>query len=237
MSLSNANNELLNVEDAARYLGVEPVIVQQWCHDGALPSLRIGRSWRIRRSVLEESLLGRDKRFQTLVGRLDHLLEIPDNVLAIAQNQGLMRDLDAAFFKVADARGGTMAKYYDESMESANELRSYFESEEKGRFHLVAQGGFEGSRADELQRLMSEKRSEGRSIWVNFNLNEQVDLDAALRQQEQLTQFAKDKALVVKTTALERATDEWPGSLLRRAELIHSGTLRLSESGLASDAS
>ena len=241
MSLSDANNELLSVEDAARYLGVEPVIVQQWCRDGALACLGIGRSWRIRRSVLEESLLGRDKRVQMLVGRLDHLLKIPDNVLAVAQNQGLMRDLDAAFFKVADARGGTMAKYYDDSMESANELRSYFKSEgielarleEEGRFHLVAQSGFEGSRVDELQRLMSEKGSGGRSIWVSFNLNEQVDLDAVLRQQEQLTQFVKDKALVVKTTALERATDEWQGSLLRRAELIHSGTLWLSESGLA----
>ena len=60
-----------------------------------------------------------------------------------------------------------------------------------------------------------------------------MDLDAVLRQQEQLTQFVKDKALVVKTTALERATDEWQGSLLRRAELIHSGTLWLSELGLA----
>jgi hypothetical protein len=43
----------------------------------------------------------------------------------------------------------------------------------------------------------------------------------------------EDKALVVKTTALERATDERPGTQLRRAELIHSGTLWLTEAGLA----
>ena len=61
-----------------------------------------------------------------------------------------------------------------------------------------------------------------------------MDLDAILKQQEQLAQFAEDnKALEVKTTALERVTDEWPGSLFRRAELIHSGTVWLSESGLA----
>ena len=241
MSLSDANNELLSVDDAAHYLGVEPVTIQQWCRDEALSCLRIGRSWRIRRSVLEESPLGRDKRSQTLVGRLDPFLEIPDNVLAIAQNQELMRDLDVAFFKVADARGGTFVKYYDENMESADELRSRFESEgielmrleEEGRFCLVPQDTLEGSRADQLQRLMNERGSRGRSIWANFNSNEQVDLDAALWQQEQLTQFVKDKALVVKTTALEQVTDEWPGSLLRRAELIHSGTLWLSESGLA----
>ncbi len=241
MSVDDTKNELLRVEDAAQYLGVDPITVQQWCRDGALPCLRVGQQWRIRRSVLEESLLGQGKRSQTLVGRLEAFLEIPDNILAIAQNKQLMRDLDVAFFKVGDAKGGTLAKYYDEQMESADELRSYFEREglelarleEEGRFRLVAQGTLEGDRTDALRRLMDEEGPKGRSIWVNFNLNEQVDLDAALSQQEQLMQFVEDKALVVKTTALERVTDEWPGSLLSRAELIHSGTLWLSESGLA----
>jgi hypothetical protein len=126
-------------------------------------------------------------------------------------------------------------------MESEEELRSYFEREglelarleQEGRFRLVAQGSLKSDRTDELGRLMDEEGSKGRSIWVNFNLSEQVDLDAALGQQEQLMQFVEDKALVVKTSALERVTDEWPGSLLRRAQLIHSGTLWLSESGLA----
>jgi hypothetical protein len=90
-----------------------------------LLSLRIGRSWCIRRSVVEESLLGRDKRSQKLVGRLGSFLEIPDNLLMIAQNQQLMRELDVGFFKVADARGGTLTKYYDDSTKPADELRSY----------------------------------------------------------------------------------------------------------------
>jgi len=195
---------------------------------------------RIRRSVLEE-FLEQGKRSHTLVDELQTFLEIPDNVLVIAQNQQLMRDLDVAFFKVGDARGGTLAKYYDDAMESADELHSYFEGEglelarleEEGRFRLVAQGTLEGDRTDALRRLMDEEGSKGRSIWANFNLTEQVDVEEALRQQEQLTQFVEDKALVVKTTALEGLTDEWPGSLLRRAELIHSGTVWLSESGLA----
>jgi len=240
MSLSNANDELLRLEDVAQRLGVDPVTVQRWCCDEALPSLRIGRSSRIRRSVLEE-LLEQGKCSQTLVDRLQTFLEIPDNVLAIAQNQQLMRDLDVAFFKVGDARGGTLAKYYDDEMESADELRSYFEREglelarleEEGRFRLIAQGTLEGDRTETLRRLMDDEGSKGRSMWANFNLSEQVEINAALRQQEQLTQFVEDKALVVKTTALERLTDEWPGSLFRRAELIHSGTVWLSESGLA----
>jgi hypothetical protein len=238
MSFSEANNELLSIEDAAQCLGIDPVTVQKWCRDGALPS---DGSWRIRRSAIEESLLGQGKRSQALVGRLETFLGIPDNVLVIAQNQQLMRDLDVAFFKVGHAKGGTLAKYYDEQMESADELRSYFEREglelarleQEGHFRLVAQDALEDDRTDTLRRLMDEEGSKGRSIWGNFNLNEQVDIDAAMRQQEQLMQFVEDKALVVKATALEWVTDEWPGSLLRRAELIHSGTLWLSESGLA----
>lgn len=51
--------------------------------------------------------MGQGKRSQTLVGQLESFLQVPDNVLAIAQNQQLMRDLDVAFFKVGDARGAS----------------------------------------------------------------------------------------------------------------------------------
>ena len=67
-----------------------------------------------------------------------------------------MRDLDVAFFKLGDARGGTLVKYYNDEMESADELRSHFKREgleltrleEEGRFRLVAQGTLEGERTD-----------------------------------------------------------------------------------------
>src|SRR5215212_9493562 len=187
MSLSEAHSELLRVEEAAQHLGVDPVTVQQWCRDGALQCLRIGTSWRIRRSVLEKAPLGEGNRSQSLIQKLEPFLEIPDNVQVIPQNQQLMRDLEVAFFKLADARGGTLAKYYDDEMESADELRSYFEREglelarleEEGRFRLITQGPLEGNRTDALRRLMDEEGSKGRSIWANFNLNEQVNVEKA----------------------------------------------------------
>jgi excisionase family DNA binding protein len=238
--LPQANDELLGAEEVAQHLGVDHITVQRWCRDGELPCTRIGRSWGIRRGALE-AFLKRSERSNTLAGKLRDFLEMPDNVLAIAQHRQLMRELDVAFFKVGDARGGTLAKYYDERMESAEELRSCFEREglelarleEEGRFRLVAQDTLEGDRTEALRRLMHEEGSKGRSIWANFNLNEQVDLGAALRQQEQLARFVEDKALVVKTSTLESVSEEWPGSLFRRAQLIHTGTLWLSESGLA----
>jgi hypothetical protein len=38
---------------------------------------------------------------------------------------------------------------------------------------------------------------------------------------------------VVQTVVLERALDEWPGGMLREAQVKHSATLWLTESGLA----
>ena len=35
----------------------------------------------------------------------------PDSVLAIAENRDILHRLDAAFFRAAEARGGTMVKY------------------------------------------------------------------------------------------------------------------------------
>src|SRR4051794_23905310 len=202
MSLSDRNSQLLRVEEAAQYLGADPVTIQKWCRDGALPCSRIDSSWYIRWEALEK-LGRRSERSDTLTEQLRMFFEVPDNVLAISQDRKLMRELDLAFFRVGEARGAILAKYYDEQIESAEELRSYFEREglevphleEEGRFRLVAQGDLEDERVDILRRLMDEEGSKGRSIWANFNLVEQVDLDEALRQQEQLAWFVKDKAL------------------------------------------
>ncbi len=41
----------------------------------------------------------------------ESVIEVPDNVLAIAQDREIMTRLDAAFFRVGTARGGTLVKY------------------------------------------------------------------------------------------------------------------------------
>jgi excisionase family DNA binding protein len=47
-------DHLLGTEEVAGYLGVGPVTVHRWCREGALPCLKMGRRWRVRRSALEE---------------------------------------------------------------------------------------------------------------------------------------------------------------------------------------
>ena len=236
------DKDLLDTEDVADYLGVSPVTIWRWCREGSLPCLKIGRQWRIRRSGLED-FLERGERSETLVGRLRTFLEMPDNVLAVIQNRELMYRLDAAFFKVGEARGGMLVKYYsgEESGLSADELRENLEREglevssleKEGRLRFIVETEPAGERVEELRNLLTEENEEGRSVWVNFNWEERVDLETAIGQQEEITRFVEESSFVVKTTVLEESLDEWPGTDLRRAQVLHSATLWLSESGLA----
>lgn len=46
----------LTVEEVARELRVSKMTVYRLCHDGSLDHVRVGRSYRIRRSVLDAYL-------------------------------------------------------------------------------------------------------------------------------------------------------------------------------------
>jgi excisionase family DNA binding protein len=233
--------DLLDTEDVAAYLGVGQVTVWRWCRDGSLPCLKIGKEWRIRREALER-FLERSERSETLVGRLRSFLEVPDNLLAIAQDREMMHRLDTAFFRVGEAQGGRLIKYVGgESWDSLDEARADLKHhglavgrlEEEGRFRFTSEPDPQGGRSEELKRLLSEEADGGRSVWVSFNWADQIGLEAALKQQEALREVGEEGELVLKTAVLEEVVDEWPGKMLRRAQVLHSGTIWLSESGLA----
>jgi excisionase family DNA binding protein len=233
--------DLLDTEDVAAYLGVGQVTVWRWCRDGSLPCLKIGKEWRIRREALER-FLERSERSETLVGRLRYFLEVPDNLLAIAQDREMMHRLDTAFFQVGEAQGGRLIKYVSgESWDSLDEARADLKHhglavgrlEEEGRFRFTSEPDPQGGRSEELKRLLSEEADGGRSVWVSFNWADQIELEAALKQQEALREVGEEGELVLKTAVLEEVVDEWPGKMLRRAQVLHSGTIWLSESGLA----
>lgn len=46
-------NEVLTVDEVARYLRVHPMTVQRWCRTGELPAAKIGRAYRIKRGDLD----------------------------------------------------------------------------------------------------------------------------------------------------------------------------------------
>ena len=233
--------DLLDAEDVAAYLGVGPVTVWRWCRDGSLPCLKIGREWRIRREALE-GFLKRSERPESLVGRLRSFLEVPDNVLAIAQDREMMHRLDAAFFRVGEAQGGRLIKYVGgESWDSLDEARADLKHhglavgrlEEEERFRFTSEPDPQGGRTEGLRRLLSEEADGGGSVWVSFDWAEQIDLYAALKQQEALQDVVGEGELAVKTAVLQEVVDQWPGEMVRRAQVGHSGTIWISESGLA----
>ena len=201
--------------------------------------MKIGKEWRIRREVLED-FLKRSERSVTLVGQLRSFLEIPDNVIGIAQNFELLRRLDSAFLRVGEAQAGLLVKFYDEEAESESGIRADLEADglevgrlqDEGCFRFVTESSPPLGRVGTL-RQMVEKAERGRVIWASFNWVKEVDLEEALRQQQQLGELVENGQLVVKTAVLERVLDEWPTAGQRQAQTMHSGTMWISESGLA----
>ena len=240
MDAGSSQKDLLSAEDVARYLGVGQITVYRWCREGRLPCLKIGKSWRIRREALED-FLRQGERSATLVGKLRSFLEVPDNVIGVTQNFDLLHRLDAAFFRVGEARGGMLVKYVGgEPQSSLDDLRAELDAngldvtrlEEEGRFRFTAEPDPTG-RVEALRGLLDEELQGGRSIWASFDWAEKIDLESALRQQEALAALIEAAQLVVKTALLERVADDWPTATQRRAQTLHSGTIWLSEAGLA----
>jgi excisionase family DNA binding protein len=233
--------ELLSAEDVAGLMGVKETTVWRWCREGNLPCLKVGKHWRIRREALED-FLRRSERSTTLVGQLSTFLQVPDNVLAIAQNLDLLHRLDAAFFQVGDAHGGLLVKFYGGEEHTADELRAEFEQnglrigtlEQEGRFLMrPEQDPLGAEREDQLARLLEEVGEKGQSVWASFDWVVQVDLETALEQQKRLTELVDARHLVVKTAAIEEAIDAWPASAFRRVQASHSATILFSEDGLS----
>ena len=236
-------DELLEVPRIAEYLRVSDVTVYRWCREGRLPCLKLGNSWRVRRSALE-GFLKRGERSATLVGQLRSFYRVPDNVLAIAQTPELLFRLDAAFFRIGEARGARLVKFHGgRTRASIKELRARMKGEGldverlegEGRFRFVENYGRpEDDRARVLRGVYDEEVRAGRGLWASFDWTKDADFERALRRQGGLTRFVADRHLVVQTAVLERDADEWPPPVGRRAQLVHSATLWLSEAGLAS---
>ena len=234
------DKELLGAEDVAGLIGVKETTVWRWCREGRLPCLKVGKHWRVRREVLED-FLKRSERPATLVGRLDSFLQVPDNVLAIAQDAEILRRLDAAFFRVGELRGGLLVKFYGGEKDPEDELRAHLEQnglevgrlEREGRFLMGPEGDPLDGRGDALGRIVEEEARKGRTVWASFNWALQVDLETALEQQDRLSELVDSRQLVVKTATLEEVIDDWSSSALRRAQSSHSGTILASHSGLS----
>jgi excisionase family DNA binding protein len=238
---TSRETELLAATEVAELIGIKETTIYRWCKEGKLPCLKVGKHWRIRREALED-FLRESERPWTLVGQLSSFLREPDSVLAIAQNIDILHRLDAAFFRVGEARGGLLAKFHAGEEYSEEELLSDFERnglqagrlKREGRLLMRAEEEPLGdTRGEQLGRLIEEEGGEGMTVWASFNWVRPVELNTALEQQQRLTELLDVRNLVVKTAAIEEAIDEWPASQLRRVQSAHSAIILASEDGLS----
>lgn len=236
----NIEKDMLSVDDVGGYLGVGRATVYRWCKEGRLPCLKVGKSWRIRRAAFED-FIGRAERSSTLAGQLRSFLAVPDTVIGIAQTPEMLRRLDAAFFQVGEARGGFLVKFYGGETVSTSSLRTEFGKnglnvrrlEAEGRFRFIAEHDSLNGRGDTLKQMMEEEVARGRTIWASFDWAREVDVETAMSQQEALTRLVDERQLVVKTAVLEQVLDAWSPATQRRTQTRYSGTMWLSEAGLA----
>ena len=230
---------LLSVEEVARSLEVRPATVAEWCRQGRLPGLKVGRSWRIRHAALEEFLERAEQR-PTLVAQLRAFLAVPDHLLGVSETVDLMHQLDAAFFQVGEAYGALLVKYFGGERTPVDQLRMDFERhglevrrlEAAGRFRFVPETDPVSGRVAALDEALAAESAAGRPIWASFNWTERVDLETTLEQQAALAVVVGAERLVVKTDLLAPVVDEWPSPVQRRAWQLHGGIIELSEGGL-----
>jgi len=83
-------DDIMTVEDVAKYLKMRPQTVYKWAQEGRLPGAKLGKEWRFRRRILDEWI---DTSIALSKGGFE--LMIQQGLLAV-QRQGLTeQDIDA----------------------------------------------------------------------------------------------------------------------------------------------
>ena len=232
---------LLDAEEVSERLGVGRVTIYRWCREGRLPAMKVGKSWRIRQEALED-FLRRSEMPTTLAGQLRSFVRVPDTIIGIARTRELLHRLDAAFFKVAESRGGLAVKFHaGEPEKDEEDLREILTDqgvevrrlERERRFRFSEELDPASSRKAALEELISEESDAGRTIWAAFDWTAHIDVETALRQQEALSELADRQQIVIKTAVLEDVADNWAPETRRWAHTVHSGTIWLSDENVS----
>lgn len=93
-------DEIMTVEDVARYLKVKPQTVYKWAQEGQIPGAKVGKEWRFRRRILDEWI---DTSITLSPGGFELLHR--QSVLAV-QQQGLTADRIDALLRELEADRG-----------------------------------------------------------------------------------------------------------------------------------
>ena len=65
-------DEIMTVEEVARYLKLKPQTVYKWAQEGQIPGAKLGKEWRFRRRILDEWI---DTSIQLTKGGFDLMFQ------------------------------------------------------------------------------------------------------------------------------------------------------------------
>lgn len=95
-----AADEIMTLEEVARYLKLKPQTVYKWAQEGQIPGTKLGKEWRFRRNILDEWI---DASIVLSKGGLELLLRTGQ---VAVQKRGLSRvELDELLNSSMDSAG------------------------------------------------------------------------------------------------------------------------------------
>lgn len=66
-----ADDEILTIEEVAKYLKLKPQTIYKWAQEGRIPGTKLGKEWRFRKRIIDEwidaSILLSDGGFDLLM--------------------------------------------------------------------------------------------------------------------------------------------------------------------------
>ena len=91
-------DEIMTVEEVAKYLKMKPQTVYKWAQEGKLPGAKLGKEWRFRRRILDEWI---DSSIALTSGGFDLMFQ--QSMAAVERQSFSGKDIDTI---IEDLAGG-----------------------------------------------------------------------------------------------------------------------------------
>jgi len=83
------NDDIMTVEEVAKYLKLKPQTVYKWAQEGQIPGTKLGKEWRFRRRILDEWI---DTSIALSEGGFDLMYQ--QSLLAVRRGALAEKDID-----------------------------------------------------------------------------------------------------------------------------------------------
>jgi excisionase family DNA binding protein len=72
-------DEIMTLEEVAKYLKMQPQTIYTWAQTGKIPAAKIGKEWRFRKDIIDEWFKQHiDEKFKPLINQVDKKNKQPE---------------------------------------------------------------------------------------------------------------------------------------------------------------